>query len=285
MRLTEACRAGTEDGCASAAARRVTRATAVKLVIRDFAGPNCSRGDNAYGQALSATDSLRRVPSYFCSADTTTDDVLGDLQSVTNAVGKTSTLDKYIPHGQLLLSTDPGSVATIDAFDLRWLLLSTSVGGQTTSYAYDSAGQFITVNLSNGAAITQHLRRRAPVRPGQRSREQQRHLPSTSTTLTARCRCASQSRIAVQRGGNAWSGLASNYRTIKEPMPSLCREWLLSLGLALVVSSALFSSPVFAKDEYRKPALTWRLWVDDSADFDSPEAVFRGVERRRQPSL
>ena len=50
--------------------------------------------------------------------------------------------------------------------------------------------------------------------------------------------------------------------------------WLLSLGLVLLVLSTLFGSPAVAKEEYRKPALTWRLWGGDGADFDSPEAAF-----------
>ena len=117
---------------------------------------------NAYGQVLTATDPLNNTTTYAYYADTSftgTDPnavghTVGDLQTVTNAVGKVTTYNQYDKHGNLLQSTDPNGVVTTNAYDLRQRLLSTSTAGQTTSYAYDPAGQLITVMLPNGSAIT-----------------------------------------------------------------------------------------------------------------------------------
>lgn len=66
---------------------------------------------------------------------------LGDLKSVTNAAGKTTNYTKYNKHGQLLESSDPNGVVSSFTYDLRQRLLSATVGGLKTSYAYDAAGQ------------------------------------------------------------------------------------------------------------------------------------------------
>jgi YD repeat-containing protein len=71
----------------------------------------------------------------------------GDLQSMTNAASKVTNYGKYNKHGQLLESTDPNGVLTVNTYDLRQRLLSTTVGGQTTSYSYDPAGQLKKVTL------------------------------------------------------------------------------------------------------------------------------------------
>jgi YD repeat-containing protein len=65
---------------------------------------------------------------------------LGDLQSVTNAAGKITQYPLYNKHGQVMRSIDPNNVITDHTYDLRQRLTSTSVGGQTTSYAYWPTG-------------------------------------------------------------------------------------------------------------------------------------------------
>ena len=112
---------------------------------------------NTYGQVLSAKgprSDVNDTTLYVYYADTTTDHTLGDLQSVTNAVGKTVTYGKYNSHGQVLQSTDANGVVTTNTYDLRQRLLSTTTAGETTSYSYDAAGQLATVTLPNRSVLT-----------------------------------------------------------------------------------------------------------------------------------
>jgi YD repeat-containing protein len=100
---------------------------------------------NQYGQVLTAKDPLNNLTTYTYYSDATADHTLGDLQTVTNAKNQVTSYSKYNKHGQLLESTDPNGVVTTNTYDLRQRLLSTSVGGQTTSYEYDAAGQLLKV--------------------------------------------------------------------------------------------------------------------------------------------
>jgi len=72
---------------------------------------------------------------------------LGDLKQVSNAAGKLTQFTKYNKHGQLLESLDPNGVLTVNTYDLRQRLLSTSVAGQKTSYTYDAVGQLKKLTL------------------------------------------------------------------------------------------------------------------------------------------
>jgi YD repeat-containing protein len=111
---------------------------------------------NQYGQVLTAkgprTD-VNDTTTYAYYADTITDHTIGDLQTVTNAVGKVTTYTKYNKHGQVLEMTDPNGVLTVNTYDLRQRLLSTSVGGQTTSYTYDPVGQLTRVTQPDASYI------------------------------------------------------------------------------------------------------------------------------------
>ena len=111
---------------------------------------------NQWGQVLSEdgprTD-VNDVTTYTYYSDTTADHTMGDLQSVTNAAGKVSNYSKYNRHGQLLESTDPNGVLSVNTYDLRQRLLSSTVGGQTTSYSYDPAGQLKKVTLPDASWV------------------------------------------------------------------------------------------------------------------------------------
>ncbi len=100
---------------------------------------------NSHGQVLTERDSHNNLTTYTHYTDTTADHTLGDLQSVTSAKNQTTTHTKYNKHGQLLQSVDPNGITTTHTYDLRQRLLSTRVGGQTTSYEYDAAGQLLKV--------------------------------------------------------------------------------------------------------------------------------------------
>jgi len=98
---------------------------------------------NQYGQVLThdgpRTD-VSDVTTYAYYSSTTADYTLGDLQSMTNAAGKVTQYTKYNKHGQVLEMIDPNGVVTTHTYDLRLRLLSTTVGGQTTSHEYWPTG-------------------------------------------------------------------------------------------------------------------------------------------------
>ncbi|HTT40226.1 MAG TPA: DUF6531 domain-containing protein, partial [Burkholderiales bacterium] len=78
-------------------------------------------------------------------------DESGNLISVTNALGQTSTLSNYDAHGRAQQVTDPNGLVTTLAYDVRGRLISRNVGGELTSYAYDPAGQLIQVTAPDGS--------------------------------------------------------------------------------------------------------------------------------------
>jgi YD repeat-containing protein len=119
---------------------------------------------NQYGQVLTEdgprTD-VNDVTTYTYYSDTSftgegaaaQGHFIGDLQSVTNAAGKVTSYSKYNKHGQVLESSDANGVLSVNTYDLRQRLLSSSVGGQTTSYAYDAAGQLKKVTLPDSSWV------------------------------------------------------------------------------------------------------------------------------------
>jgi len=111
---------------------------------------------NQFGQVLSAkgprTD-VNDTTNYAYYTDTTIDHTLGDLQTLTNAAGQVTQYTKYSKLGQSLEMIDPNGVVTTNTYDVRARLTSTSIGGQTTTYAYDAAGQLIKVTLPDASFV------------------------------------------------------------------------------------------------------------------------------------
>ena len=120
---------------------------------------------NQYGQVLTAkgprTD-VNDTTTYAYYPDTAftgadpdaVGHTMGDLQTLTNALGKVTTFTKYNKAGQVLEMSDPNGVLTVSTYDARQRLTSTSVGGQLTRFGYDAVGQLKTTTLPNGAVIT-----------------------------------------------------------------------------------------------------------------------------------
>lgn len=108
---------------------------------------------NANSQILTTTDAKGGTTHYSYWGTTTPDYTMGDLASVTNALGQTTTYDKYNAHGQLLQSTDPNGVVDAFTYDLRQRLTRKTVAGQSTLYTYNAAGLLTQVVLPDGNAI------------------------------------------------------------------------------------------------------------------------------------
>ena len=108
---------------------------------------------NQYGQVLTERDPLNNTTTYAYHPATMVDVTQGDLATVTNAKGQLTSYTQYNKHGQVLRMVDANGVITLNTYDLRQRLLSTSVGGQTTGYTYDAAGQITRVTLPDSSWV------------------------------------------------------------------------------------------------------------------------------------
>ena len=116
---------------------------------------------NQYGQVLTAKDPLNNTTTYAYYSDTSftgtgpnaVGHTLGDLQTLTNAAGNATSFGQYNKNGQLLQSSDANGVATLSTYDRRGRQLSSSVGGQATSYTYDASGQLTQVTAPDSSWI------------------------------------------------------------------------------------------------------------------------------------
>ena len=108
---------------------------------------------DAGGRVLTATDADTGTTTFAYHAETNSDHRSSDLKSITNSLGKATTFDRYNRYGQLLQSTDARGVLTVNTYDLRQRLLTNTVGGETTTYAYDEAGQLKKVSFDNGTWV------------------------------------------------------------------------------------------------------------------------------------
>ena len=82
----------------------------------------------------------------------------GQLQSMTDALGHTTTYDRYNHHGQVEQMTDANGLVTTSTYDLRQRLLTRSVSGsgvvtQTTSLTYDGVGQVTQLTLPDASTL------------------------------------------------------------------------------------------------------------------------------------
>jgi YD repeat-containing protein len=124
---------------------------------------------NERGQVLTAdgprTDNgiLDRT-TYTYHPATTSDVMQGDLASITNAAGQTTTFTHYDKHGRVLRSTDAYGLRTEHTYHARGWLLSTTVTApansqesaqaNTSSFEYDATGQLIKASTPEGGNIT-----------------------------------------------------------------------------------------------------------------------------------
>ena len=77
----------------------------------------------------------------------------GQVASVTNAAGHVTQITEYNTHSQPLTVIDPNGLVTTLAYDARQRLTSRSVGGETTTYQYDNAGQLTRVTLPDSSFL------------------------------------------------------------------------------------------------------------------------------------
>lgn len=82
----------------------------------------------------------------------------GQLNTVTNALGYTTTYNRYNHHGQVEQMTDVNGLITTNTYDLRQRLLTRTVSGagitaQTTTLTYDNAGQVTQFKMVDNSTL------------------------------------------------------------------------------------------------------------------------------------
>jgi YD repeat-containing protein len=78
----------------------------------------------------------------------------GNVATITNAAGHTTSITAYNAHGQPLTIVDPTGLATTMTHDARQRLKTRTVGTQTTTYDYDFAGQLTKITLPDGSFLS-----------------------------------------------------------------------------------------------------------------------------------
>ncbi len=116
---------------------------------------------NAIGQVLQIDGPRTAVSDIttFVYNDCTTGGGCGQLASVSNSLGQTTTYDSYDAGGLLLQSTNVNGTQTAYVYDSRQRVSSitvTPISGspRTTTYTYDNVGQVTQVVMPDGLTIT-----------------------------------------------------------------------------------------------------------------------------------
>jgi len=109
---------------------------------------------DAFGQMLTATDpnSKTTTTAYYAATDPDLGK-RGNVQTITNPLGHVTTVTAYDLNGRPTSITDPnGMVTTLTYWSRGWLHTRT-VGGETTTYDYDAAGQLTKVTLPDASYL------------------------------------------------------------------------------------------------------------------------------------
>ncbi len=101
---------------------------------------------NAAGQVLTAHDPLGNLT-------TTTYDGKGDVATVTDALGHVTQITSFDADGRPLTIKDPNSLVTTLGYDARGRIVSRVVGSETTTYAYDAAGNLTLLTKPDGSKL------------------------------------------------------------------------------------------------------------------------------------
>lgn len=78
----------------------------------------------------------------------------GNVATVSNAAGHTTSINAYNAHGQPLTIIAPNGLTTTLTYDVRQRLKTRTTGSEQTSYDYDDAGQLTKVTLPDGSFLT-----------------------------------------------------------------------------------------------------------------------------------
>jgi YD repeat-containing protein len=105
---------------------------------------------NQYGQILTEKGPRTDVNDVTTYAY----DGQGNLSSITNAAGHTTTYSNYDENGRVGRITDPNGLVTDFTYTLRGWLSSRTVGGENTSYTYDDAGLMKQITFPDNSTVS-----------------------------------------------------------------------------------------------------------------------------------
>jgi RHS repeat-associated protein len=111
---------------------------------------------NNLGQMLTANGArtdVTDVTTYAYYATTTASYRVGDLATVTNALGHITTINSYDAHGRPTSITDANGLVTLLTYTPRGWLATRTVGGLLTQFTYDNVGQLTKVTLPDSSFI------------------------------------------------------------------------------------------------------------------------------------
>ncbi len=113
---------------------------------------------NSLGQMLNSNGPRTDVTdvttyTYFASNDALGNYRIGDLNTVTNALGHATTISAYDANGRPKTITDPNGLVTQLTYTPRGWLANRTVGGLLTQFTYDNVGQLTKVTLPDASFI------------------------------------------------------------------------------------------------------------------------------------
>ncbi|MCK6407541.1 MAG: DUF6531 domain-containing protein, partial [Rhodocyclaceae bacterium] len=115
---------------------------------------------NTRGQVLTADGPRTDVADVTTYTYHPTDDPSpgkrGNLATVTNALGHVTQVTAYDAAGRPLTIIDPNGVTTTLTYTPRGWLKTRGIGGQTTTWDYDPAGQLTRITLGDGSFTNYH---------------------------------------------------------------------------------------------------------------------------------
>lgn len=101
---------------------------------------------NSAGLLATTTDPMGHVTSYSYDAG-------GDLSSISNALGQVIQITQYDANGYPLTIVDPNGTTNSLVYDSHERLISKTIGGATTQYAYDPVNDLVQVTLPTGSYL------------------------------------------------------------------------------------------------------------------------------------
>jgi RHS repeat-associated protein len=140
-----------------------TNLVQTKTVTDTTVTPNVSRTwaytYDSYGRVMTVDGPRTDVSdiSTYTYFTCTTGYQCGQIQTVTNAAGQTTTYNTYNAYGQPLTVTDPNGTVTTLTYDARQRLKSKTTSGETTAFDYWPTGLVKKVTLPDGSYLAYTL--------------------------------------------------------------------------------------------------------------------------------
>ncbi len=116
-------------------------------------GPSTGYGYTNYANGMVASRVVTTIAGGLSQSFTYNYDTAGNLSSVTNALGQTTTFGNYNAFGEAGTMIDANGVQTLYGYDSVGRIISQSTNGRTTSYSY-SGDKLTQVSSSDGSSTS-----------------------------------------------------------------------------------------------------------------------------------